>query len=421
MKVDYMKKLKIAFIVPSFPKISETFIYTQIVDLIDKGHEVSIIAYNSGREKIVHSIVEEGRLLEKSYFLPRSWPKRVVRSILHSIKKINNIIGIVPSKNLDAIEWKRLVNNFTSMDIEKWYSTLPTFDIYHVQFGIIGIPVAKLFANNKLPNSKMVVTFHGYDLNPLYLDECRIIYKQLFDQSSALTVNTPYLKSLLDIICPYPDKINVIPVGLNTNKFSPSNSKSPKKHNDSFRILFCGRLIPLKGPDLVIKILNILVNERKIANIKLSIIGTGPMLEELIKLVDDLKLIKEVEFLGALSQENVLKEMENSNAFLMPGIYDSHSGRAETQGLVIQEAQSMELPVLVSDVGGMKYGIQDGVTGYVINEGDIFEFSNKIEYLLENLDDRKKIGKAGRRFVVENYDSSIIGDKLLTIYNNIND
>ena len=68
----------------------------------------------------------------------------------------------------------------------------------------------------------------------------------------------------------------------------------------------------------------------------------------------------------------------SSDIFLLPGITEVSTGRAETQGIVILEAQSMELPVLVSDAGGMKYGVNNNHTGYVIAESCINSFVEKI-------------------------------------------
>src|SRR5690606_20694081 len=102
--------------------------------------------------------------------------------------------------------------------------------------------------------------------------------------------------------------------------------------------------------------------------------------------------------------------------FLFPGIHDPDSGRCETQGLVVQEAQAMEIPVIVSDVGGIKYGMIDGVTGFVVREGDVEGFVRKIKQLVFDPGLRNKMGRAGRMFVVERYDNRVLGKKLEEIY-----
>ena len=112
-----------------------------------------------------------------------------------------------------------------------------------------------------------------------------------------------------------------------------------------------------------------------------------------------------------------MKEFKNtSNVFLLPGTTDPDNGRAEAQGLVIQEAQAMELPVVVSDVGGMKYGLLTNESGFVINDGNIDGFVEVIEKLILNPKLKLKMGKAGRLLVEKKYENKILVKKLLTIY-----
>lgn len=108
--------------------------------------------------------------------------------------------------------------------------------------------------------------------------------------------------------------------------------------------------------------------------------------------------------------------MENSHVFLLPGIHDPVNKRAETQGLVLQEAQAMELPVVISDVGGMKYGIIPDETGFVVRENDITGFADAIEKFILNPQLIVEMGKKGRKFVVDKYDNKIIGAQLIEIY-----
>jgi colanic acid/amylovoran biosynthesis glycosyltransferase len=77
----------------------------------------------------------------------------------------------------------------------------------------------------------------------------------------------------------------------------------------------------------------------------------------------------------------------------------------------------MELPVLVSDAGGMAEGVLEGITGYVLPQRDVDAFVDKIEYLAANPSIRTQMGSAGRKFVEENYDSESLAQKLIHLYN----
>ena len=65
----------------------------------------------------------------------------------------------------------------------------------------------------------------------------------------------------------------------------------------------------------------------------------------------------------------------------------------------------MGCPVLVSDAGGMKDLIDDGETGFIFNNNNLEDFSEKISYILSNNDLRKKVSSNGRRKVLNYHES----------------
>jgi colanic acid/amylovoran biosynthesis glycosyltransferase len=148
---------------------------------------------------------------------------------------------------------------------------------------------------------------------------------------------------------------------------------------------------------------------------KAVIIGEGPLFPDLKDSIENEGLTGKVLLAGGKTQEETREDLNESDIFILPGI--EFNGLAEAQGLVIQEAQAMELPVLVSDAGGMAEGVLEGITGYVLPQRDVDAFVDKIEYLATNPSIRKQMGSAGRKFVEENYDSELLAQKLIHLYN----
>jgi colanic acid/amylovoran biosynthesis glycosyltransferase len=406
--------MKIAFIVSSFPATTETFITNQIVDLIDRGHEVKIFAFNKNEKAIYHKKILDYNLLEKTIFFQEfqvpKW-KRYFPFLKFLIQEFQDIDF---SKLINSFKFEQLnLNSFNLRFFYKYWWLLKSgdFDIIHAHFGPNGVYIAELKSMGFKKLSKLVTSFHGYDLIPSRLSHYKQDYENLFKQVDLMTVNTDYTHDLLTKITSF-KQIAILPVGLDTSLFKKKNISC----TEEFRILFVGRLINFKAPIHVLEIYSRLFKKGH-ENIGLTIIGDGALKGVLNKIVRDNNL-KNVRLLGSLSQEEIVKEMELAHVFLLPGIYDS-TGRAETQGLVLQEAQAMELPVIVSNVGGMKYGLKDGETGYVLKEKDLDSFVEKIIHLIENPELRIKMGKAGKTFVQQNYDSHILGDKLENYYHQI--
>jgi colanic acid/amylovoran biosynthesis glycosyltransferase len=407
-------KLKIAFVVSSFPTVSETFIVNQIVDLLDKGHQVRIFSFQKNESTVLHQKVLNNNLLEKTTYFEEVYVSKFRRYFPFLKFLITDYKNIAFGKLLKNFNFKKYGYKTVNLYFfykSWWLLRSGDFDIIHAHFGPNGAYVAGLKSRGFLKRSKLVTSFHGYDLNPSNLAQNKYSYHDLFKEVDLMTVNTKYLESLLRKIS-LRNKIVILPVGLDTTYFSKKNNSC----NKEFRILFVGRLIELKAPHLALEIFK-LINSRGYKKATLTIIGDGKMKEELNEIINKNHLTN-VRLMGALDQEEILKEMELAKVFLFPGIYDA-SGRAETQGLVIQEAQAMELPVLVSNAGGMKYGVLDGETGFVVKEADIEAFADKIELLIKDENLRQKMGEKGREFIKANYDSKLLGNQLEELYANL--
>ncbi len=386
-----------------FPVLSETFIVNQIIALKHSGHTVHIFAAEKFIGDKIHNEVNENELLKDTFYLNEMPSSRLgkIRMLLRAL--IKNPSG----KNLLTL-YNTVFKNKGKLSVYELihYLNKPEYDVLHAHFGINGNYVTELGKLGLFKQAKFITTFHGYDL----VVE-KNFYKQLFNTCDLFTANTLYTKQkLMDIGCPE-NKIHLLPVGLDTALFSRKNVGGKDHH--PFNLLFAGRLIALKGPVLFVEICKKLKQNSSVA-FKAVIAGDGELYNELNALIKNSGLSDEIEMVGEQTQDQIIELMNNADVFILPGIINGN--RAEAQGLVIQEAQAMELPVIVSDAGGMKYGLIDGQTGYVVNENDIDGFVKKIELLAQDIDLRKRMGKKGRKYVEENYDSKILNKKLVSIY-----
>lgn len=400
--------MKIAYIINSFPILSETFIANQMIDVIKKGHEISIFSFNKIPPPYHARAVEFG-LVGKMVHIDLSEGGK--------IKKLIKCLGLLKSPRSAVLIIRDVLlkrTNVASLMLALEIKKLESFDVLHAHFGNAGLIMVDLRRWGIVKKTtRLVTTFHGYDLNkataPFIAD-----YRKLYEHCDIFTVNSAYSRELaLKIGCPR-QKIVVLPVGLDTNYFKPESPAShlPKK---TLQIVFIGRLIPLKGPLVLLDI----CEELKRQNIDFfcTIIGDGELLSDVQQKIHEKKLGENIAIKGELTQEEIVRVAQSCDLFLYPAIYDD-IGRAETQGLVIQEAQAMELPVVVSDVGGIQEGVKNGVTGFVIPSKEIYEFVEKIKYLINNPMERLEMGKAARQFVVKNFDSSVLGERLQNIYSN---
>lgn len=405
-------KMKIAIVLDSFPVISQTFIVNQITDLIDKGHDVFIFANRKNENEVIHKKIIDYNLLEKVIY-PRNIYLKKYSRYYHFIKFLilnrKHIHYRRLGKQFNYLKFGKKAFNLSNYIRFKWILDHAPFDIIHAHFGMDAVPIAEMRTFGYFANTGFVTSFHGYDISPHLMNKYPKFYKTLFEEVDLLIANTKYTESLL-LKLTLPEKIKILAVGLDSSEFKKLKETN---HRDCI-LLFVGRLIELKGPHVALEIINNLV-KRGFEKIKFLIVGEGELHNQLLESIHYYGLLDNVELLGALPQEDIIQLMEKCDIFLFPGIHDKN-GRAESQGLVIQEAQAMEMPVVVSDAGGMRLGMIDGETGFVVKEMDIDAFADKIEFLINNENERKEMGKKGRAFIEDNYDSKILGDKLVENY-----
>ncbi|PCH91394.1 MAG: colanic acid biosynthesis glycosyltransferase WcaL [Bacteroidetes bacterium] len=404
--------MNIAFVVGPFPLPSETFIVNQIVGLLKLGHEVRIFALSEETKVQVHELVTEFDLISKTTFkpvVPNNIFIRYAKALLLAIGHLGDIFYVM--KSLNFIEFGR-----SALNLRKFYEIVPFlklkgFDIVHAHFGPNGNRALKVRELGLL-KGKLITTFHGSDTNTSFMNAKSDVYKELFKACNLITVNSSFTFNNVASLGCNPDKIQILPMGVDVDKFSKRINMGDEH---VIKILSVARLIELKGIEYGIRAIAILLNSGKLSKIHYQIIGDGPLINSLKALTRDLGVESHVSFSGAQTHEYVLEKLQETDIFLMPGIV-AKDGRSEAQGLVIQEAQSMEIPVVVSAVGGMAEGMQDGVTGFLVSPKNPEIIAEKLKYLIAQPKKRKEMGENGRKFVTEKFNIQSLNRTLINLY-----
>lgn len=402
------QELRIAFIVNNFPRVSETFILNQIIDLIDRGHHVDIYAKKQDKW-IIHQKVLDYRLIDRTHFypIPASTPERIKQAGKIMMYSKKNFLRLIQAFNV--FKYGGAVLDLAHFFKYARFINVPAYDIVHAHYGHNGKQIAELKEAGFFKGAKLVTTFHGFDIIPSQVGLNKKRYRKLFACGDLFTVNSNFTGNLLTQAgCP-PEKIEKIPVGLDTSFYK---GKYPRKQSGVINIIFCGRFIVFKAPDLVVEITKYLVEKKGVENIKVYLVGDGEMKGLLEQMIVNYKLTKYIELLGSKTQREIIEIMSGMDIFLYPGIKEEGSGRAENQGLVIQEAQSLELPVVTSDVGGIAEGVLHEQTGFVLPARNIEQFAERIVLLMKDPELRSAMGRNGRKYVQEKFDSKVVGDQL---------
>lgn len=406
--------MKIAIVTGSFPQVSETFIINHVVSLIETGHEVKVISFDESEAIVKHQTynlynLDSINYIEREKFSNRN--KRLASYLRDGLKMLFYNTKVFFKLLRSDIKNKHTF--FSALSHVKIYNNS---DLIHAHFGPIGARIANLKAiglvDEKIP---LVCSFHGYDIDSPTLYRNERFYRSLFKYCSVYFSNSIYLKNkLIDTSC-NAEKIKVLKVGVDTNIFIPN--RLTEKNNSLYNIITVARLVEVKGIIYAIKAVQSLI-EKGITNIVYNIIGNGQLYNEFSTYIKKNNLDQYIILLGSLPQEAIIEHYSQADLFILSSIVSSE-GRAEAQGLVLQEAQAMSLPVIATNVGGIPEGLINSQTGFVVLEKSPYAIAEKIEYLVKNPDKAKQMGVRGRQYVKENFDLKIITEKMISIYEDL--
>lgn len=187
-----------------------------------------------------------------------------------------------------------------------------------------------------------------------------------------------------------------------TNPVDIERFNRPKIQHDDFIIITAGRLSEQKNQKLLIEAVGELKNE--INNLKLIILGDGPLREELDSFIRGKGLDEIVRLLGNV--DNIEDYYAKADIFALCSLY-------EGVPLVILEAMAAGLPVITTDVGGIKDILQDG--GILVPAGDDRAYIDALRQLISDKSALSSIGKKAR-IISKKHDSSVIANKYLNTY-----
>ena len=248
-------------------------------------------------------------------------------------------------------------------------------------------------------NKKVITFIHGWDnayASQLLKDPqpfCKIYGKSVF-----IYVLYSEFKKVLDAL---PIRI---PVLLSTTKVKDSliNGFDMKNRIGEIKtILFLARADKQKGLDVTIRTYEILKQTNP--QLKLKICGVGNALEEAQQYVR-LNNIQDVNFRGHITGEDVANEFSEADIYILP----THG---EGMATSILEAMAFGLPIISRPVGGINDFFEEGRMGYLIESFAPVDYAIKIQSLIDNIEQTKKISHYNHHYAVEHFLASKVANR----------
>ena len=273
-------------------------------------------------------------------------------------------------------------------------------------------PAWSCWLASKITARKFVTTFHGtYNFS----NKIKKFYNSIMVRSDLVIAGSNFIFSHInenygEFFLNKKRKLLVVFRGINTNyfdqrKISPIKldkfSKTYEIDRNKFIIMLPGRLTYWKGQKIFIEAIKLLSEKENIPSFESIILGSDQgrnvYKKQLLGLVQQYRLGNKIKFIDHCEEMPV--------AYAISNLVCSCSYEPEAFGRVSVEAQSMQIPIIASDIGGSKETINKNKSGFLFKNKDPNDLANLIVSVMQkDYNTLKSIGFEGRENVLKKFD-----------------
>lgn len=389
--------MRIGYLVPEFPGQTHVFFFRELAALRKLGLEPRIVSTRRPRKTITVHDAPHG---DTHYLYPPT-PGALLRSAIV-------LLGAGPKA------WLRLVAKLRAMHELGLKAKLRTLALFLAGAEIAGLARKEGWAHlhvhscgdaaflglsahilSGLPYS---LTLHGS------LPDYGPAQAQKWEEAAFAIVITRTLLADVerDLEGHLPTRVRVAPMGVDIERFRRTQPYSAWIGQGPLRIVSCARLNPCKGHHFLIEAVGHL--NRSGIDCQLTVLGaddsTGAYRRRLEELVDRLGLGDKVRLPGPAKEAEVVATLADAHVFAL-------ASQAEPLGVAIMEAMSMELPVVVTNAGGVPELVTDGAEGILVPPGEVVSLAEAISRIARDPDLARRLGTQGRATVASRFHSGV--------------
>ena len=403
------ENLKIAFFVAEFPVLSETFIRRQIDNLNRRGHSVTVIAgieSTGGKNQLLG--VSQKYSMKVIYRVRGSVFRRVLSvmrfswSFVKTSGAISRLISFSGAIRRNGSQTLSDIANIFDGHLSPPH--LGSYDAVIAHFGPAGVRAMRLVEAGLL-SGPIATVFHGYDMSATaLLNRYALSYQDLFRNTQLMLPISQLWRDQLIKWGAVDTKTRILHMGVDLSEIAMKDPTSPL--HTPLRVISVARFTEKKGLRYAIE--GIIACEGRI---RYSIIGSGPLDDELRALASGADDDKEIIFLGSKSHEDVLLELDGSDVFLLPSVTSS-DGDMEGIPVALMEAMAKGILVVATHHSGIPELIENNVSGFLVPERNSEAITVSIQNILAGAMSVETLRMNARHKITIDFNSDLLNDEL---------
>jgi glycosyltransferase involved in cell wall biosynthesis len=376
---------RIAVLVKRFPRLSETFILNEFLELRRQGIPVDLYAIMDPHEH--HSHPEALALVPEVVYLQTG---RIWGSVPNALRTMRRY----PWGAVRALAWvltrhsvaaaRNCVHAMVLVD------RISARDPAHLHAHFLHSPAAIAFIARKISGQRYSLTGHAKDI---YTTLPENVLMRCRDAEFVTTCTDANRRHLVEQIGLSRSEVVLCPHGVDLDRFSADGCDP-----HAGRILSVGRLVPKKGFDVLIRACGEM--RREGIDFELRIIGSGPLRDELLALAEDEGIADVVHLPGSMSQAELAVELAAAEVFALSPMVMEDGDRDGIPNVVL-EAMAAGVPVVASAVSGIPEVIVDGVNGRLVPPRRPSLLADAVTELIADAPQRARLAVAAAHFISE--------------------
>jgi len=391
--------MRIGYMMSRFPKLTETFVLREMIEMERLGIPVEVYPLQREKASTVHP--EAVPFVDRARFTP--WMNATILLCCLRTFCRKPLVVLRTLTTLIKANWgsRRYLSGAILFFPKALYlaEVMRRDRITHLHAHFASHPAMVGWVIHQLTGLPYSFTAHGSDLH-----RDRHMLREKVDDAAFVATISDYNRNLILDECEHApqSKVHVVHCGIDSGVFPERDSPTPfDQDNGPLQLACIGTLHEVKGQEYLLRACHLL-QERGI-EYRCHLIGDGPDLSELTRLVNELNLTESVVFHGRLTSDEIREVIREVDLIVAPSVPTS-DGRREGIPVVLMEGMASGLVAVASDLSGIPELVIPGKTGVLCPPRDSREIADSIEALAASRDLREHLAAGGLAIVREEFD-----------------